>query len=125
MDVMTHDVTQRMEDPRQLAFERRLLEAIVESNVDAILVVSTDRRIIYYNQRFLEMWGVPEEVMAEGSSAAAMRLVQDKLVDPDAFAQRAEFLYSEPLEQSHEELLFRDGRVLERFTGPVTDDDGN
>jgi PAS domain S-box-containing protein len=125
MDVMTRDLRQRTEDPGQLAFERRLLEAIVESNVDAILVVSTDRRIIYYNQRFLDMWDVPAEVIADGSSAAAMRLVQDKLVDPDGFAQRAESLYRQPLEQSHEELLFRDGRVLERYTGPVTDDDGN
>jgi len=125
MDVMTRDVSQRTQDPGELALERRLLEAIVESNVDAILVVSTDRRITYYNQRFLEMWDVPAEVMAEGSSAAAMRVVQDKLVDPDAFAERAESLYNQPLEQSHEELLFRDGRVLERYTGPVTDDDGN
>src|SRR5215213_9646507 len=118
MDVMTRDLRQRTEDRAQLAFERRLLEAIVESNVDAILVVSTDRRIIYYNQRFLDMWDVPAEVIADGSSAAAMRLVQDKLVDPDGFAQRAESLYRQPLEQSHEELLFRDGRVLERYTGP-------
>ncbi len=105
--------------------ERRLLEAIVESTVDAILVVSTDREVVYYNDHFLAMWEISADVVARRSSTELVAAVRDKLVDPETFAARADYLYNHPLAESHEELLFRDGRVLERFTGPVTNDGGD
>ena len=113
--------------PRARGFadlERRLLEAIVESTVDAILVVASDRRIVYYNEQFLSVWGLSADAVDDADSAELLAAVRDKLVDPDEFAARAEYLYEHPLEESHEELLFRDGRVLERYTGPVSDDGG-
>ena len=110
--------------PDQLDFQRRLLEAIVASTVDAILVVSMDREVVYFNDNFLAMWGISAELVAAGDSVLLVTAVSDKLVDPDGFAARATYLYDHPLETSHEELLFRDGRVLERFSGPVTDDAG-
>ena len=110
--------------PDQLDFQRRLLEAIVESTVDAILVVSMDREVVYFNDNFLAMWGLSAELVAAGDSVLLVTAVSDKLIDPEGFAARANYLYDHPLETSHEELLFRDGRVLERFSGPVTDDAG-
>jgi signal transduction histidine kinase len=120
---MTRDQASRTATS-ELSFQGRLLEAIVESTVDAILVVSIDRRILYFNQRFVDVWDVPPEAIDTGSSEAALHAVESKLADPQGFAERAAHLYAHPLEQSHDDLLFRDGRVLERFTGPVTDDAG-
>src|SRR3954466_11650285 len=102
MGVMAQDVAPREEDRQQFPFQRRLLEAIVESTVDAILVVSIDREIVYSNQRFVDIWGIPPEVIASGSSEVALNFVQERLVDPSAFSERAEYLYSHPLDQSHE-----------------------
>ena len=78
-----------------------------------------DRRIVYYNERFLDIWDVPAEVMAGASSeeAIAARAATSSSI-PTAFAERARIPVRHPLERSHEELLFRDGRVLERFSGP-------
>jgi PAS domain S-box-containing protein len=113
----------RAKPPAQLEFQGRLLEAIVESSVDAILVVSSDRKIVYYNDHFLEMWDESPEALNDGSIEAVARLSQ-KLQNPDEFAARIADLYAHPLDAGHDELLFNDGRVLERFTGPVTDDFG-
>lgn len=122
---MVEEVVTLAHAPAQLEFQHRLLDAIVESTVDAILVVDGDRRISFFNQRFLDMWHVPAEAMAGRTSVELVDIVRDRLADPDDFARRVQELYATPLERSHEELLFRDGRVLERFTGPVTDDAGD
>jgi signal transduction histidine kinase len=103
---------------------RRVVDAILKSTTDAILVVSLDGRIVDYNQRFVDTWSLPPEVMASGLSSAAVAYVRDQLADGREFEGRAASLYSHPLEESHDELVFRDGRVLERCSGPVTDDAG-
>lgn len=119
----TRDVARGARPSTQPQFHGRLLEAIVESAVDAILVVSVDRQILYYNNQFLDMWGVTAETVSDSSVEAVTRLGA-QLANPDEFAVRVADLYAHPLEEGHDELNFRDGRVVERFTGPVTDDDG-
>jgi len=120
---MTNAAERRVRPPAQLAFQGRLLQAIVESSVDAILLVSTDRKIVYVNDHFLDMWDVSPDVLDEGSIEAVARL-SEKLHDPSGFTARVAELYAHPLEEGHDELLFRDGRVIDRFTGPVTDEAG-
>jgi signal transduction histidine kinase/CheY-like chemotaxis protein len=46
-------------------------------------------------------------------------MVIEQLTDPEAFRARVDHLHEHPLEISHDELLLRDGRIFERFTGPV------
>ena len=120
---MTRAADRRVRPPAQLEYQGRLLEAIVESSVDAILVVSSDRKIVYFNNHFLEMWDVSPDVLNEGSVEAVTRL-SAKVQDPAEFTARIADLYANPLDEGRDEVLFRDGRVVERFTGPVTDDGG-
>src|SRR4051794_2407941 len=109
----------------QLPLQKRLLEAIVESTMDAVLVVSGAGEMTYFNQRFVELWGIPSEVLATRRSQDAQSAVKDTLADPEAFVARVAYLYAHPLESGQDELEFRDGRIVERFTGPVTDDSGD
>jgi PAS domain S-box-containing protein len=120
---MTRPADRRVRPPAQLGFQGRLLEAIVESSVDAILVVSSDRKIVYFNDHFLDMWDVSPDVL-NGGSVEAVEYLSTMLQDPAQFAARIADLYANPLDEGHDELLFKDGRVVERFTGPVTDEAG-
>src|ERR671917_2796950 len=56
------DVTGRKHAEEKLRFHRALLEAQSETSMEGILVVSTEGKVISFNRRYLEMWGLPEEV---------------------------------------------------------------
>lgn len=95
-----------------------LLRATLEATVNGILVIDTDGRIVTYNRRFLDMWRLPENVMAQGEDDKAIRHVLDQLKDPEQFQQRVREVYDHPEETTHDVLHFKDGRVFERYSYP-------
>ncbi len=95
-----------------------LLKAALDSTTDGVLVVDRDSRIISYNGRFVEIWGVPEEVLAAADDELALQYVVEKLEDPTTFRDRVRALYEDPERTGHDVLRFRDGRVIERFSRP-------
>ena len=103
----------------QLALQKALLEAQAEAAVDGILVVDEAGKIISFNQRFAEMWRVPQEVLDTASDEEGLRHVQGQLRDPKQFLRRAEYLYAHPDETSRDEIALADGRTFERYSAPV------
>jgi PAS domain S-box-containing protein len=96
-----------------------LLEATLEATADGILVVDRARRITLYNQRFLELWRVPEELLASSRDGAeALRWASRRVVDAERFAALVEELAAQPERESFDVVELRDGRVLERFSRP-------
>jgi PAS domain S-box-containing protein len=108
----------------QLEYQTRLLEAIAEVATDGILVVDRDGRMSYFNRRFVELWSIPEEVVASRSDEQAIASVVGQLIEPDAFIKRVEYLYEHPTEKSQDEIRLRDGRVVDRYSAPVVDANG-
>jgi PAS domain S-box-containing protein len=100
---------------------KRLLNAILESTADGILVGERDGMFSYGNSRFAEMWNIPKEVMATKKRDKLHEIISDQLKDSSAFFSRLMELY-----QSEDEYLdfveFKDGRVFERFSTPLNRD---
>lgn len=114
----------RRQAEERLLFQKALLESQSESTRDGILVVSPEGRMISFNRRFVEMWGIPQEVVESRSDQAALRSVLDQVVDPESFLSRVSYLYEHPEESSSDELLLRDGRVVDRWSTPLRGEDG-
>ena len=114
-----HAMWENIQGQEALRFQKTLLEAQGEASLDGILVVSPEGNIISFNQRFVEMWGIPEEVTATGSDEAALRTVLDNLQDPQGFLARVTYLYKHPDEESRDEIVLRDGRTFDRYSAPV------
>ena len=130
MLVLVHDVTAETMAERarrtfeaQLLFQKSLLEAQSEAAVEGILVVAPDGKILSYNQRFVHMWQIPDDVVESRSDDAALRSVLGMLRDPDAFLERVRYLYAHPLERSRDEIVLLDGRVYDRYSSPIIADD--
>ena len=117
------DITERKRAEEGVAYQKRLLEALTESVLDAILIVSPEGRVVHFNERFLEMWRFPPEVIASRSDAAALQWAAQATTDPAGFLARVTEIYANPDRSIREELTMRDGRVYERFGSPIRSGD--
>ncbi|HWI09346.1 MAG TPA: EAL domain-containing protein [Solirubrobacteraceae bacterium] len=95
-----------------------VLGSTLDSTADGILVADLAGRIVTHNRRFAEIWGIPDEVLSGGDDEAALRFASDQLRDPEQFVSKVRELYADPVAQSRDELLLRDGRVIERDSKP-------
>lgn len=119
------DNTQRKRADEILRFQKSLLQSTGEAAIDGYLAVSDNRRILSYNRRFCEMWGIPRSVMESGSDDEALHIVRDRLADPDAFLARIDYLYEHPDQPSRDEIRLVDGRTFDRYGAPIVGDDGH
>jgi len=100
-----------------------VLQATLESTADGILVVDLDGNIVAHNRHFEEMWRLPAALIAANDDAAGRRRlidhVRDQLVNPQLFVDGIQDRYAEPQTDSFDVLVFKDGRVLERYSIPL------
>ena len=118
------DVTERKASEDALQRNHAMLQAQQEASLDGILVVDENKRIVSYNDRFRNLWGIPAEMIAPRDDARVLQYMSGQVRDPESFLHRVEALYAQPLEFVHDEVTLRDGRVFDRYSGPARGADG-
>jgi len=113
------DITGRQRTDDEARFYRALLECEHEASRDGILVVSSDQRILHYNRRFVEIWGVPASILASRDESEVSKWLRQAVASSDASADQGQPFRAEPGPSGHCELHLRDGRVVERYSAPV------
>jgi len=101
---------------------RTILACQSEATSEGILLASKEGKVLSFNRRYCEMWGISEKMTEDldGLRAAAAQKVEN----PEAFFARVEELRHHPLEKFTDELWLRDGRRIERYTVPLRSEDG-
>jgi PAS domain S-box-containing protein len=122
--ILKEQMAVRKLNEEELRFQKTLLECQKEVSIDGILVVSTDRRVISFNQRLCEILGTPKEVFASSEEGFALRSVLEKLLNPEEFRERVEYLHEHQDEHSNEEILLLDGRTIDGYSAPVKSPEG-
>jgi len=117
------DITQRREAQSEASRSLSLLRATLESTADGILVVDLNGKILSFNQKVADMWGIPPEVFASGDDQRAINMALEKLVNPDDFVAKMMELYRHPEESSYDVLALKDGRTFERYSQAQLIDD--
>jgi len=123
--VTSRDITERKAAEEALAFGNVMLKTQQETSLDGILVVDESGRIVSYNQRFLDLWGVSPDVLRAGDDERALKSVLDRLVDPAGLVARVAYLYEHRDEKSQEEIALKDGRTFDRYSAPMFGADGH
>jgi len=97
---------------------QQLLQASLEATGDGILVVDHDGRIILSNQRFADMWRVPQSMIQDKDDIKLREFVMSQVVDPEAYLEKINVLYGKR-EESTDIIAFKDGRIFERYSAPL------
>ncbi|MBF0612594.1 MAG: PAS domain S-box protein, partial [Magnetococcales bacterium] len=108
----------RLESEALLLSNEELMRAIFESTRDGLLVVNREGRVMGSNQRFRELWRIPENLLTEGQDDVLLAHVLDQLEDPDAFLTRVKEVNQSGSDES-DLLRFKDGRIFERYSVPL------
>jgi len=112
------DITERKKAEEEVKQSLSLVRATLESTADGILVVNRDGKIESFNQRFLDMWHIPNSIVESRDDNQALAFVLDQLKFPEEFLKKVKELYAQPFEGSYDLLEFKDGRVFERYSKP-------
>ncbi len=116
--VFVRDITNRKRLEAEQANALSLLQATIESGGEGLLVVDLQGRVTVYNRRFIELWRIPDTVLAERNDDRQLHFVLEQLAEPDEFLATVKHLYAHPEQESFDVLKFRDGRCYERYSQP-------
>ncbi len=95
-----------------------LLEAVLESTEDGILVVDEKGKVVHVNSKFSEHWSIPQELIDTRDDEKLLNFVLDKLADPESFIKKVQQLY-QSFEEDFDTIKFKDGRLFERRSLPL------
>ncbi|MEM7713976.1 MAG: ATP-binding protein [Cyanobacteria bacterium P01_A01_bin.68] len=101
-----------------------LLKAQQDAVLDGILVVDENRKIVSFNQHFCELWKIPDDIISEANSPKLLDYVLTKLLYPESFLKKVNYLYEHPEETSIDKIYFKDGRIFERYSSPIQSGSG-
>jgi PAS domain S-box-containing protein len=110
------DITEKKRSEEETLYAASVLEAAFESTVDALLLSDNDGHMTHYNRNFVELWNLPQEVLASGNEKLAIETVCDKVRDSIGFRKRILYLYDHPEEDAFDMMELKNGRILERYS---------
>jgi len=115
-------ISKRKRAEETLRNNEAMLRATLESTANGVLVVDGRGRVVHSNNRFLEMWGIPDELIQTGDDDKLLEFVLNQLKEPQAFLKKVRNLYTSP-DSNHDTIMFKDGRVFDRYSHPLIRDD--
>ena len=108
----------------EIKFKNTILQTLQETPLDGILVVDENVKIISYNQQFVELWGSTLEMENSSLDASMLESIAQQVKDQEAFIARIHNMYAHRDMKSREEILLKDGRVIDQYFAPITGADG-
>jgi len=129
LDLMSKELTDRNSELRNQLTERQnaeaqleqllsLLGTTLESTTDGILALNKDGRLVRFNQRFVDLWRIPDEITAFWEHERMLGFVCGQLRRPEDFLAKVDYLCLHPAEESFDLMECLDGRVIERYSLP-------
>jgi PAS domain S-box-containing protein len=118
------DITERKRAEDELRWKTALLEAQVEASLDGILVVDNQGQQIIANQQLLHMCKVPQSTVDQVEDQNHLQYIAGKVKNPNQFLEKMMYLCNHQDESSRDEIEFKDGTVMDRYSSPVIGRDG-
>jgi PAS domain S-box-containing protein len=104
---------------RELAQALATMRATLDSTTEAILVTDEKGNITDFNEKYVDIWKIPREVLKRGVAREVRDLAGRNFVDPQRFIARIEEIVA-ICQESFDLLELKDGRMLERCSKVLT-----
>lgn len=101
---------------RRVEEKTETLRATLESTEEGILVVEPTGNVVTYNQKFKEIWKLPDSVLQSGKDSKLIEFVLDQVNNPEEFQSKIAELYKNPNLKTDDTIDLKDGRTLERHS---------
>ncbi len=115
---------ERQETQAILNRDRALLKGQQEAALDGILVIDECRQIASYNQRFCQLWNIPETIVSSYNSRQLINFLIAQLVNPEEFLERINYIEQHLTQTDRDEILLKDGRVFDYYSTPIKSERG-
>jgi len=112
------DITDRKNTELEMESSVSSLRATLEATADGILVVDNTGDVLWFNQRFVQLWNVPDDLAKVGDGDSLLSYLSEQTTDPGAFAEKVEQLDADPDREDFAVVEFKDGRVFECYSIP-------
>jgi PAS domain S-box-containing protein len=114
----TQDVTAQIESRARLENTLSLLKATVEAIGEGLIVVDQAAQLVLYNEKFVEMWGIPRDMIERGDDRPVLHHKAAQVRNPEKFLEEVASYYSRPEAEGFDTVELKDGRIFERHTSP-------
>jgi signal transduction histidine kinase len=118
------EISKYKNNEEDLRLKLLFLEGIANSSVEGFLVVNPYGQKILQNQRTIELWKIPQEVVNDPDGIKQVNHVMGMTINPQKFVDEIKYQMDHPNDKTQDELELIDGTVLERYSSPVIDSDG-
>ncbi len=115
--IMVRDVTNRKKIEEERNQSLALLEATIESSNNGILVIDLDDQVLTHNQRFLEIWDLPQD-WQKLDKTERYQLLSQKMTSPEYSCKLLSEIKNAIHEQFTEKLRMTNGKIIEVYTTP-------
>jgi len=109
---------ERRSADRELLYSTSLATAALESTPDGILIVNMEGKIARWNQKFVELWNIPQNLLDMTGKDPVLAYNTSQMSNPEEFLARIKELNENPEESSTDTLYLADGRVFDRYSQP-------
>ena len=119
------DVKSRKKIKDELALKSVILETQLEMALDGILVLDDKGNILLTNKRAYDMWNIPQKLRDSYDYEEGSQYILSMLKEPEKYAGMFKDLYKNKEEKQRVEFELKDGRIFDRYSAPMLDNNGN
>ena len=116
---LAREIDERKRTDEALKRGNSVLKAQQEASIDGILTVDEHKSITDYNQRFIELWKFPDDIVQSQDDKKLLKHLLSNLRFPDEFMEKLRYLYENILDIGQDEIEMTDGRTIDWYCGPI------
>jgi PAS domain S-box-containing protein len=104
---------------KETTYALAITRATLEATADGILAIDEAGRIISWNAKFLELWLIPADLIAQRDAQKVRAELAGRLKDPEEYLLRTAEIEASA-EKSADVLELQDGRRIERYSEAIS-----
>jgi PAS domain S-box-containing protein len=104
---------------KEITYALAVTRAALEATADGILAIDETGRIVSWNSKFLELWAIPEDLIASRDTEQVRACIAPQLKRPQDYLDRIKEV-DVSAAKSADLLELADGRQIERYSEPIS-----